>query len=60
MRGVDYVELILQIQRDCKRFRSVEALGRLVRALSDLLDGAAETEVLCQIEEPESVPYDNS
>ncbi|MBR4276548.1 MAG: hypothetical protein IKQ32_06240 [Prevotella sp.] len=52
MRGIDYVELNLHIWRDCKRFRSVVSLSQLVRALSDIFDGTADTQVLCQIEEP--------
>ena len=53
MRGIDYVELHLHLWRDCKRFRSVVSLSQLIRALSDLYDGTADTQVLCQIEEPD-------
>ena len=56
MRGIDYVELRLHLWRDCKRFRSVVSLSQLVRALSDLYDGTADTQVLCQIEEPDISP----
>ena len=56
VRGIDYVELILHLQRDCKRFRSVVSLSQLVRALSDLFDGTAGTQVRCLIEEPENAP----
>lgn len=58
MKGIDYVELNIRILRDCKRFRSVLSLSQLVRALSDLFDDTADTQVLCQIHDPEIVPPD--
>ena len=58
MSSIDYVELNLQLRRDCKRFRSVLSLSQLVHALSDLFDDIAGTQVLCEIQDPEIVPPD--
>ena len=52
MNGVDYVELILHIERECKRFRSVVDYAQIVRALCDLADGVGEMHVFCILEEP--------
>lgn len=59
MKAIDYVELNISLQRPCKRFRSVVALSQLVRALSDLFDGTAETEVQCSLEDPLLLPLDD-
>lgn len=58
MRDIDFVELHLQLQRDCKRFRSVVSLAQLIHALSDLFDDTADTQILCSIHEPEVVHLD--
>lgn len=57
MRDIDYMELILQLHRDCKRVQSVVFLSQIVHALSSLYDNTGQTRVLCSLEDVQIVPH---